>query len=197
MIVRASGRDTAFGAGVDFTLVSGPVGTLTFNPGDTTQNIPLTIIDDAIREFGERVIIKLRNANGASIGAQSEFTYSIGDNDGTIDAWRLVHFGADAGNPLIAGDLADPELDGLANLLEYAQNLDPNAASDGPVFGIEPGFITITYRRNLAATDIAFTVQEAVNLPGINAWTTASVIEEILSDDGTTRVIKAKGLEPG
>ena len=186
------GGNTAFGAGVDYALGGGPVGTLTFQPGETVRTIPLTIIDDAVRESGERVIIKLRNANGMSLGPLSVFTFTITDNDGGIEAWRLTHFGNDAGNPAIAGDLADPDFDGMVNLLEYAQNLDPHAASTGPVMGREPGFLTLTYRRNLAASDLDYTVQEALGFLGTNVWETPSVVEEIVSDDGMTRVIKAK-----
>ncbi|MCX7999849.1 MAG: hypothetical protein N3A69_13010, partial [Leptospiraceae bacterium] len=41
---------TATGGGVDYTLASG---TLTFNVGDTTQNINLTINDDSLAETNE------------------------------------------------------------------------------------------------------------------------------------------------
>ena len=78
-ITRASGLSTATGSGDDYDL---PTGTLTFTPGQTTQNIPLTIRDDIFRENNERIIIKLRNASGAGLGAITEFVYSIGDNDG-------------------------------------------------------------------------------------------------------------------
>jgi hypothetical protein len=36
-----------------------------------------------------------------------------------LEAWRLETFGADAGNPVVAGDDADPDADGFANLTEY------------------------------------------------------------------------------
>ena len=149
---------TAFGAGVDYSFAGG---TLTFHPGETTQTIPLNIIDDAVREGSERIVIKLRDANGASLGALSEFTCTIADND-------------------------------TLNLLGYAQNLGPETAATAPVPGVEPGFITLTYRRNLAAVDVAFVIEQAADLADSIPWSTASAIEEIVSDDGATRVIKAQ-----
>ena len=157
------GGGTSFGSGVDFSFGSG---TLTFHPGDTAQTIPLTIIEDAVREGSERVVIKLRNANGASLGALSEFTCILADND-------------------------------TLNLLGYAQNLGPETAAAAPVPGSEPGFITLTYRRNLAAVDVVFVIEQAANLTDANPWSTASVVEEIVSDDGATRVIKAKVASAG
>jgi hypothetical protein len=43
--------------------------------------------------------------------------------------WQQTSFGEDASNPEIAGELEDPDKDGIINLLEYALNLDPNAHS--------------------------------------------------------------------
>ncbi|MCI0528968.1 MAG: hypothetical protein L0Y56_16140, partial [Nitrospira sp.] len=47
---------TATGSGVDYTLADG---TLTFNPGVTTQNIPITIVDDALDEVDETIQVTL------------------------------------------------------------------------------------------------------------------------------------------
>lgn len=103
-------------------------------------------------------------------------------------AWQQAKFGANAGNPAMADDTADSDFDGVDNLLEYAMNTDPLVASAQPVIGMEPGFLTITYRRNLVANDVTYTIMEATTP---SAWSVATVTEQILSDDGTTRVIKA------
>ena len=67
--------------------------------------------------------------------------------------WRLEHFGtADAsGN---AADLADPDEDGLVNMVEFFLNGNPNSSAglSLPTVGIENGDLTLTYTRNKAAT---------------------------------------------
>lgn len=52
-------------AGADYT-AAGPA-TLTFNPGETTQTIPVAILDDLIIEGDETFSVVLSNASGASI----------------------------------------------------------------------------------------------------------------------------------
>lgn len=52
-------------------------------------------------------------------------------------AWQQDQFGANAENDLVSGETADPDGDGLNNLVEYAFDLDPNVPSlaglPGPV----------------------------------------------------------------
>jgi hypothetical protein len=63
--------------GIDYTLAAGM---LTFDPGVTSVNIPLTIIDDLFDEPAQTVIVEIKNAWNASLGTSSH-TYTINDND--------------------------------------------------------------------------------------------------------------------
>ena len=63
-------------SGSDFTLTNG---TLTFNPGETSKNISLTVLDDNISEANETVIITLSNPNNSILGVNTQFTYTIID----------------------------------------------------------------------------------------------------------------------
>ncbi len=69
---------TATGGGVDYTLASGQ---LTFNPGVTSQNIAMTVVDDSIPESNETVIITLSSPTNATLGTNTTYTYTIIDND--------------------------------------------------------------------------------------------------------------------
>ncbi|HUW82091.1 MAG TPA: Calx-beta domain-containing protein, partial [Phycisphaerae bacterium] len=69
---------TATGGGVDYTLASG---TLTFDPGVTTQNVLIAVVDDSLVESGETVEVTLSNPTGASLGGNTVHTYTITDND--------------------------------------------------------------------------------------------------------------------
>ena len=70
---------TATGGGTDYTLADG---TLTFNALSTSETITIaSIIDDAIVEGSETVIVTLSSPSGASLGSNTAHTYTITDND--------------------------------------------------------------------------------------------------------------------
>ncbi|MGB3590613.1 MAG: tandem-95 repeat protein [Nonlabens sp.] len=65
----------------DLTLATG---TLVFNAGDLVMNVILDqIVDDAIVEEDETVILTLSNPINVALGADTQFTYTILDNDAT------------------------------------------------------------------------------------------------------------------
>lgn len=60
----------------------GGTGTLTFQPGETMQTIPITVIDDNRDETAtETVILTLGTPTNATLGATPEHTLNIQDND--------------------------------------------------------------------------------------------------------------------
>lgn len=69
---------TATGGGVDYTLANG---TLTFNVGDTTQNINVTINNDSLAETNETIIITLSSPTNATLGAIVNHTLTILDDE--------------------------------------------------------------------------------------------------------------------
>ena len=69
---------TATGLGTDYTLASG---TATILAGSLTTTIPLVIVDDAIVETSETIIITISLPSGCTIGAYSSITFSIIDDD--------------------------------------------------------------------------------------------------------------------
>jgi len=114
--------------------------------------------------------------------------------------WQDAVFGDNAGNPAIAGESADPDHDGIVNLMEYALNLDPNTAFPGggtpghnglPAIDLEGGGLALIYRRNLSATDLTYLIEESDDMGATDPWSPATVTETTLSDDGNTRVIRA------
>ena len=100
-----------------------------------------------------------------------------------MEQWRQTQFGANAGNPAIAGDLADPDLDGRSNLLEYALALDPNVAgiggivSDLQLIGADQ-FLRLTVTKNAAATDVTFSIEVTGDIATTASWTTAGTTVE-------------------
>lgn len=96
--------------------------------------------------------------------------------------WRQTHFGGNASNPLIAGDLADPDNDGIANLLERALGLSPNSVSTASlptVSWTEIGhddYLTLTVNKSAAASDLIYTVEVSGDLTGWNSGPTHTTI---------------------
>jgi len=72
---------TAQGGGVDYTLNPD---TLTFQVGQTTKNIPITIVDDGDPEDDETIEVTLSNPVNAMLGSIAVHTYTIIDNDSPV-----------------------------------------------------------------------------------------------------------------
>lgn len=92
------------------------------------------------------------------------------------------------------GDHDDPDGDGISNLMEYALNSNPSLASESisslPVLGHQAGAWTFTYRRNLAAADLSYTIECQSELSQLAPWAVIAGEETVLSDDGQSRLIQ-------
>jgi uncharacterized delta-60 repeat protein len=83
--------------------------------------------------------IRARARAGGSL-TQAEASYPS-----PLEAWRLRHFGAVAGTG-DAADGADPDKDGLTNLVEFAFDLDPaNGGGPLPAFILTPDGFTAAF----------------------------------------------------
>lgn len=69
---------TGIGAGIDYTLTAG---TLTFVPGDVSESLTITVLDDALVEPDESVVVALSDPINATLGGLATHTYIIRDND--------------------------------------------------------------------------------------------------------------------
>lgn len=84
-------------------------------------------------------------------------------------AWQQEQFGTDAGNPAIAGDLADPDGDGVTNLLEYVTGHNPKVSNtDAPLLvavvpanGDNPASVQLQFHRRKGAADAQLLLQSA------------------------------------
>ena len=69
--------DATASSGADYTAVSG---TITFNPGDNSTNIPISVLADTLDEDDEQLFVNLSNAMNSSI-ADSQGVLTIVDDD--------------------------------------------------------------------------------------------------------------------
>lgn len=172
--------------GTDYLAVGN---TLIIPAGATSITLPITPVADTLAEGPETVELSL--AKGAGYYAASALSPVVTIQDLPMDQWRFSKFGLSANDPALTGSDADPDRDGTSNLLEYALNTDPALADPGllPRIGTEGDSLTFTYRKNLLAPDLTWTVLQSTAL-GI--WTPAPVTEETTPIDAATVEIKAR-----
>ena len=91
--------------GSDFIISTNPL--LSFNPGITTQQAGVTIINDSDQEPDETIILVLRSVNGSQISNDSIFTITIVDNDQPGAFVPTYNIGTIRGNNSIEGGVAD------------------------------------------------------------------------------------------
>jgi MBG domain len=127
---------------------------------------------------------------------QANATLQIGDS---FAAWQTATFAGSGLPQEQITDAADPDRDGLSNFLEYASNLNPLAGNHPAPVRFEPsgGNFAFTYRRNLHALDLEYAIQGAASLNDVLSWNLVTPLgETIVSDDGSTRVIRATVAKP-
>ncbi|CAK0780872.1 hypothetical protein CCP4SC76_7610003 [Gammaproteobacteria bacterium] len=74
-------------AGSDYTAKSG---TLTFDPGVTSKNIVVTILEDTVAESNETINVNLTTATGATIGRKTGvITITDNDSSGSAMVWDV------------------------------------------------------------------------------------------------------------
>ncbi len=162
-----------------WTTVNGPGSAIFANPGavDTALTLPASGL----------YTLRL-SAHDSQITTYDDTTVDF--TGLPIETWRNAQFGTSSNDPLLSGDLADPDHDGLCNLVEYALNSDPWTSIPGhqPTPRTEGNALTLTYRLNSAATDITVILQTS---PDLDNWVPATATLTTFSDDGITRVIQA------
>ncbi|MGH8048962.1 MAG: lamin tail domain-containing protein [Chthoniobacterales bacterium] len=152
---------------------------------------------------GYALVLKNPNSNpDPNVAANWRATHQPGGQPGAEDpsrvvVWRNANFSvsdlADASKETdVWGDGADPDHDGLPNLMEFALGGDPNAGATAgrPVVDAAAGKLMLTYvRSKVALEEVALSAVCADDAGG--PWAGAGVTEEILSDNGTTQTVRA------
>jgi len=113
----------------------------------------------------------------------------------TSEAWRGLHFtAAELAQPQISGMSADPDCDGLSNLIEFGFATNPSKAEAGALFRIEietievddvPNrYLTITFDRP-ADSDLQYALQMSSDL---SDWKTRPLIRVRSGADPATQI---------
>ena len=168
--------------------------TVTTNPTGIATGLSYSGFPAAPSALGSYPVIAA--STNPNYDGQAASTLRIGDN---FASWQAASF---AGSGFLAEQTtstADPDGDGLTNFLEYAANLNPLIEDNSsPLeFELNGNTLDFTYRRNLNATDLNYTLQDSVQLADHLSWSPVTPLSETaISDDLSTRVIKASVVKP-
>ena len=152
------------GSSSNTTLV--PNANIVFGGADASRTVNVT---PAANQSGSATITV--TVSDGALSASDTFVLTVNAVLPPIETWRTAQFGANAGNPAIAGDTADPNNNGVVNLMEYALNGNPmsNGPLPLPVVTTAGGGLGTVFTRAVANTDITMTVQASDNPNG--PWT--------------------------
>ena len=86
---------------------------------------------------------------------------------------------------------ANPDGDAFNNLLEYALATNPAQSNAAPyTVGANGGKLFFTYNRPSLAPDIVYALEWSDTLAAGN-WSASGIAQQVLGDDGTTRMVRA------
>lgn len=112
----------------------------------------------------------------------------------SYEAWRAEHFSlAELADPAASGEQADPDRDGLPNLLEYAQGLNPRLGNEQASLNAylttshDGTSLLVSFHRLLLAHELDYRLESSADF---QAWSpvVGQETEPSLNADGTTTV---------
>jgi hypothetical protein len=149
-----------------------------YNPGDFTNapsqiafpvnvnnvSFMLKASNDGLAEGLESIDVCVSDVPGLRMDPV-ESSASLAITDTSHDLWRFNMFGNTANDPSIGGDHADPDRDGIKNLVERALGLSPTTFDPQPITTFfHTGRLAISFARPADTADLIYTVQVSDNL---------------------------------
>ena len=144
---------------------------------------------------------------GSTVSNTASYTFTASSNRSLIAnfqmipqvAWKNQWFtSAELVDPSISGDNADPDGDGLPNLLEYALGLNPRVRSNPPALqtAADNGVLSVTYVRSKSASDVNLVIESSTDLHTWNSGVMFTNPPEVIADDGTNQTIRVTAPQP-
>jgi hypothetical protein len=185
--VNFSTADGSAIAGTDYATANG---TLNWTDGDTAaKTITVPLLNPTTIGASKALTVTLSSPLYGSLGAPSNRALTIAEP--SWESWLYSHFAAAANNPTIAADNADPDNDGLVNLVEYFLGTVPAGHPDAApqaaleIVGSVPS-LTLTFTRDPSRTDLTYQVQRSAD---VAVW--SAIPDALVGTSGTLEVRKA------
>ena len=187
LVVTAQDRTKPFGATL---LLGGSAFTADgLVPGETVGAVTLTATGGtAANDAAGTYLITPSAASG---GAFSPGNYVVSYRTGTltVTAPAFADWAAGLSNPAAT---ADPDADGLPNLLEYFLGLNAAVSDAGaPQVSVVGSELRIEYRRSKALSGVSGVVEWTTNLAGTPVWSAAGITDTLVSDQGVHELRRA------
>ena len=109
----------------------------------------------------------------------------------TYDLWQAAAFTALEIEAGLAGQSADPDADGLENLLEYALGSDPRFYSPPPGMTLGATHLELTFVRPKGLSDLSYHAESGSDLAG---WSPVAL--EVTGETATTESVRARVERP-
>ncbi len=178
------------------TITFAPIGSRALSGGDVSlvasasSGLPVafSLVSGPARLAGNQVVltgpgtvtVRASQAGDANFFAAPDVERSFVVVTG-FAGWQAIHFSSEElALPVISGPNADPDADGLGNLMEYALGSDPRASSSAPApaVGTTATEWTLTYTRPSDRLDLSYTVECS---PNLTTWSSTGVTHTLVS----------------
>jgi hypothetical protein len=161
----------------------------------TTVSVP-----DVKLKAGKQVLRLAMGAGEFNLGSL-EFRPLASQAVADFNEWKQTQFPPEhQANAAISGPTADPDGDGVPNLLEYALNGNPMAAHTAG--SPQPGtvklngstYLTITYTRRVGATDLSFIIEASSDM--VNWSSGSNTVPVSVTREGDEEVVVVRDALP-
>ena len=175
---------------------------VTIPVSQTSTTLQVIPISDNLAQ-GERTVTVTVATDFALVSNPSE-SGIVTLEDKPFDQWRFNYFTSpELANPSVSNETADPDDDQLANLIEYALDLDPKSPDISPIAMIDSGgYLALSADDNPDATDITWAAETTGDLENWNPAIVTSPTnpftarDTVLIDSAEKRFIRLKITRP-
>lgn len=156
--------------------------------GANSSTLHLTAVQPA--DAGNYTVV-ISNAADSAVSQPAALSVTPVSPTSGFSVWRTgVFTSAELASDAVSGALADPDGDGLPNLVEYALGLHPKTA-DAPALTIERAATEwiVRYARPADRADLGYRIEASGDL---QTWTADDLSHQRLSVDGDTELWEAR-----